>query len=61
VFTAHVIELEPLRPEFESTDRKYVDPAELPAIYHLWNELTKDVFEYSHLVLKRHDEAVDGL
>ncbi len=37
----------------ESQGRKLVTMAELPEMYHLWNDLTRMVFEHSKCVLDR--------
>ena len=37
----------------ESLGRKLVHPDALPEVYHLWNDLTAEVFQYSYEVFKR--------
>jgi len=37
----------------ESTGRKFVTMEELPGMYHVWNDLTEQVFRYSLEVLQR--------
>lgn len=37
----------------ESTDRRFVTIDQLPEMYHVWNDLTEQVFRYSLEVLKR--------
>ncbi len=54
LYAAEVDALEPLNPEFESTDRKYAEVEELPDIYHLWNDLTEAVFMHSKQCIERH-------
>jgi 8-oxo-dGTP diphosphatase len=58
VFVARVVKLVELNPEFESRGRRMVTLAELPEIYHQWNDLTYEVFCHSRAVLDRHDAAV---
>lgn len=58
VFAARVVDLEPLSDEFESLGRKFADLEELPRTYHLWNHLTKRVFEHSERTLNRHERAI---
>jgi len=54
VYVAQVSELVEMDPQFESIGRRWVDPAELPNIYHLWNPLTEMLFQHSQQVLHRH-------
>jgi 8-oxo-dGTP diphosphatase len=52
-FTGHVVALGEITARAESKARKFVQVSELPGLYHLWNELTEKVFEYSLQVLRR--------
>lgn len=61
VFAAHVAELVDIGTPAESRGRRFVTLDELPDIYHLWNELTQQVFEFSKQVLDRHMDALSGL
>lgn len=61
VYAAHVLELVELSAEFESRGRKLVEVEELPAIYHLWNPLTEEVFSHSRTVLRRLEQAYGHL
>jgi len=54
-FTCHVAELVEIQNAAESKGRRFVSLTELPALYHLWNELTEQVFVHSHEVLSRSD------
>ncbi|MCC6404015.1 MAG: NUDIX domain-containing protein [Fimbriimonadaceae bacterium] len=57
LYTALVVELHDIPPEFESKGRQFVTLGELPGIYHLWNPLTKALFEHSFECMSRHIEA----
>ena len=59
VFAAHIEGLGEIDPNFESMGRQFVTMEELPAIYHLWNPLTEQVFLHSKCVLDRHKETKD--
>lgn len=61
VYVAQVAELVEIGLPDESLGRKFVTLDELPAIYHLWNDLTHEVFLYSKEILSRHRQAVAGL
>ncbi len=61
VFVAQVAELVEIGVPVESLGRKFVTVDELPGIYHLWNDLTHEVFIYSKEILSRHRQAVAGL
>ena len=61
LYTANVVSLCDLAPQFESTDRKYVNVEELPEIYHLWNPLMECVFKHSKDVLDRHEAMKECL
>ena len=61
LYTANVVSLCDLDPQFESTDRKYVKVEELPEIYHLWNPLMECVFKHSKDVLVRHEAMKECL
>ena len=52
-FTAHVADLIDIQAAAESHGRQLVAVEELPEIYHLWNELTSQVFEHSRKVMRR--------
>jgi 8-oxo-dGTP diphosphatase len=52
-FTARVAELGEFQADEESRARKLVPLEELPEVYHLWNELTEQVFLHSLEVLER--------
>jgi 8-oxo-dGTP diphosphatase len=52
-FTGHVASLGEITACAESKGRRFVQRAELPGLYHLWNELTEKVFEHSLEVLRR--------
>ena len=52
-FTAHVADLIDIQAAAESHGRQLVSVEELPEIYHLWNELTSQVFEHSRKVMRR--------
>ena len=58
-FAATVSELVEITIPTESKGRKLVTVDELPGIYHLWNELTEAVFQFSREVVGRHS-ALDG-
>jgi len=58
VYTARVVELIEMSNEFESRGRQFVEIERLPDIYHLWNPLTRLVFEHSLGVLQRHRSSV---
>ena len=55
-FAAHVLELHEIEAAAESKERKFVSFEELPKIYHLWNELTEQVFLHAQRVLRRTEE-----
>ncbi|KAA0237503.1 MAG: hypothetical protein EDM74_09260, partial [Armatimonadetes bacterium] len=46
-FSGLVESMTPIQPGGESRAVRLVTMAELAEIYHLWNDLTKIVFEYS--------------
>ena len=52
-FTAHVVDLIDIQAAAESHGRQLVSVEELPEIYHLWNDLTSQVFEHSRKVMRR--------
>lgn len=52
-YTARVVDLVEITASQESSGRKFVPPCELGEIYHVWNELTDQVFQYSFDVLTR--------
>lgn len=53
-YVARVEELVEIGRQDESKGRRFVTLDELPALYHLWNPLTKMVFEHSLEILRRH-------
>jgi len=55
-FAARVDTLVEIGMQEESHGRKLVTIDELPEIYHLWNPLTKRVFEHSREVLERQEK-----
>ena len=56
-FTARVRCLTEISMPEESRGRRIVTLDELPAIYHLWNELTRCVFAHAYEVLVRSESA----
>jgi 8-oxo-dGTP diphosphatase len=52
-FVAPLIDLVDIGMTHESKGRRLVTIDELPAIYHLWNPLTRMVFEHSYEILQR--------
>jgi 8-oxo-dGTP diphosphatase len=52
-YTASIEQLEEIPDFSESTERKLVDPEQLPDVYHMWDSLTQAVFEYSRTVFER--------
>ncbi len=52
-FTARVSCVKEISMPEESLGRRFVSVAELPEIYHLWNELTERVFAHAYEVLIR--------
>jgi 8-oxo-dGTP diphosphatase len=54
-FTAAVGEMVEIGLPEESLGRQAMDLAEVPAIYHLWNDLTAKVFEHARAVQSRSD------
>lgn len=52
-YVGRVGELVEIGMQEESKGRRFVTIEELPAIYHLWNPLTRMVFEHSYEVLQR--------
>ena len=52
-YVAHIDRLEEIGMQEESQGRRLVSLEELPGMYHLWNELTKMVFEHSKEILER--------
>ena len=61
VYAAHVMDLVEIGLPEESLGRMFVQPHELPDIYHLWNDLTREVFAFSKEVLDRHRDAVESI
>jgi 8-oxo-dGTP diphosphatase len=59
-YTAHVAELTEIQAAMESKGRRYATMQELPAIYHLWNELTEHVFMHALSIVKRSENQKAG-
>lgn len=57
VFTSRVEELVELPPEFESKERRLVAMEDVAGLYHLWNDLTAEVFEHAREITKRRCQA----
>ncbi len=57
VYTARVKELVDITMPNESLGRRIVGLEDLPTIYHLWNELTSQMFEFSREVLVRREQC----
>ncbi len=53
LYTAEVEDLVPIQASEESSDRRFVTPEDLPALYHVWNPLTEEVFTASHDAILR--------
>jgi len=53
-YVAHIEDLVEIGMKDESKGRRLATLEELPEIYHLWNPLTKMVFEHSKEILERH-------
>lgn len=53
VFAAEVSCLTDMPPGFESRGRQLVTMEELPAVYHLWNPLTEQIFQHAYEVVCR--------
>ena len=52
-FTATVVDLVEIQIQEESRGRQFVTTDQLPDIYHLWNELTSQVFEHARQINRR--------
>lgn len=52
-YAAHIAELVEIGMKEESKGRRLASLAELPEIYHLWNDLTELVFLHSREVIER--------
>lgn len=59
VFVGRVLELVEMDRSFESRGRRLVTLEEVPEIYHLWTQLTEEVFQLSREVILRLDEAMN--
>lgn len=59
-YTARVTELVAIQVVAESHGRKFMKLEDLPELYHVWNELTEQVFEHSRQVLERFEEQAKG-
>ena len=55
-YTGMVVELGEITLQEESKGRRFVTQEELPDLYHLWNELTAQVFQHSREVSERANE-----
>lgn len=55
-YTGNVVELGEITVKEESNGRKLVTLDQLPDLYHLWNELTAQVFQHAHEVCTRANE-----
>lgn len=53
LYAAEVSEMGEIQARNESRDRRFVSLSELPQIYHVWNPLTKLVFEHSYETIQR--------
>ncbi len=56
-YTARVLDLTDIQVVEESTGRQFVTMDALPEMYHVWNELTEQVFRFSLEVLKRSESV----
>ncbi len=52
-YAATVASLVDITAPGESKGRKLAQMEELPEVYHLWNDLTEQIFRYSHEVVRR--------
>lgn len=59
-YTARVADLVEIQIAEESTDRKFMTLDELPEHYHLWNDLTEQVFRHAYEVLLRAQKLRDA-
>lgn len=59
-YAAEVLELHEIQIKEESHDRKFFTLDELEPLYHVWNDLTKQVFEHSYAAVKRSKEHQSG-
>ena len=58
LYAAEVSEMGEIQARNESKDRRFVTLGELPPIYHVWNPLTKLVFEHSYeAILRSHQHG----
>ena len=60
LYAAEVLGLGEILARNESRDRRFLSLAELPQIYHVWNPLTKLVFEHSYEAIRRSHRHCDG-
>ena len=58
-YTGRVAELVEISHKEESLAIKEVTLCELPELYHLWNELTKQVFQHAFEVVSRADKHLE--
>lgn len=59
-FTARVSKTLEIGMKNESLGRKLVSIDQLPGLYHLWNDLTEQVFHHALAITKRCDAFSDG-
>lgn len=59
-YTARVVDLVDIQIVEESTGRRFMKLEDLPGEYHLWNELTEQVFRHSLEVLQRAQRLRDA-
>lgn len=59
-YTARVVDLVEIQIAEESTGRRFMKLEDLPAEYHLWNDLTEQVFRHSLEVLQRAQRLRDA-
>ncbi len=61
VFAGQVQDVRPISTGFESLGRRWVEPCELPDLYHEWNPLIEAVFAYSQEALRRQIQLLASL
>jgi 8-oxo-dGTP diphosphatase len=59
-YAAEVAKLVEIQIKTESFDRKFFTLDDLEPIYHVWNDLTRQVFEYSYAAVLRAKEHLAG-
>ncbi len=60
-FVAQVSDLVEITATEESRGRRLVSVGELPEIYHLWTDLTSEVFTFSREIMRRHRQTLGEL